>query len=45
MMRKVDENGRTIKQVRGVTSDPEIIKDMIRRADEEGENDHFHLPI
>jgi hypothetical protein len=45
MVRKVDENGRTIKQVRGVTSDPEIIKDMICRADEEGENDHFHLPI
>jgi hypothetical protein len=45
MVRKVDEDGRILKQVRGRTSDPEIIKDMIRRADEEGENDHFHLPI
>ncbi len=33
---KVDEDGRTLKAVRGVTSDPEIIKDMIRRVDEEG---------
>jgi hypothetical protein len=33
-VRKVDEDGRTIKQVAGVTSDPEIIKDMIRRTDE-----------
>ena len=45
VVRKVDEDGRTLKEVRGVTSDPEIIKDMIRRADEEGENDFFHLPF
>ena len=45
MVRKVDEDGRTLKVVRGRTDDPEIIKDMIRRADDEGENDHFHLPI
>ena len=40
---KVDEDGRSMKQVMGQTSDPEIIKDMIRRADEEGEKDYFHL--
>jgi hypothetical protein len=45
VVRKVDEDGRTLKEVRGLTTDPEIIKDMIRRADEEGENDYFHLPI
>ena len=44
-MRKVDEEGRILKEVSGFTDDPEIIKDMIRRADEEGETDHFHLPI
>jgi hypothetical protein len=43
LVRKVDEDGRTLKEVRGVTSDPEIIKDMIRRADEEGETDYFHF--
>lgn len=45
LVRKVDEDGRTLKEVRGVTSDPEIIKDMIRRADEEGEYDSFHLHL
>ena len=45
MVLKVDEDGRTLKKVGGWTSDPEIIKDMIRRADEEGEKDFFHLPI
>ncbi len=45
VVRKLDEEGRTLKEVRGVTSDPEIIKDMIRRADEEGEYDNFHLPF
>lgn len=45
LFRKVDENGRVLKEVRGMTTDPEIIKDMIRRADEEGENDFSHLPI
>jgi hypothetical protein len=45
VVRKVDEDGRILKEVAGVTSDPEIIKDMIRRADEEGENDYFHLPF
>ena len=45
IVRKMDEEGRPLKVVRGRTDDPEIIKDMIRRADEEGERDHFHLPI
>lgn len=45
VVRKLDEEGRTLKEVRGVTSDPEIIKDMIRRADEEGESDNFHNPL
>ena len=43
LVRKVDEDGRTLKEVGGVTSDPEIIKDMIRRADDEGETDYFHF--
>jgi hypothetical protein len=43
LVRKVDEDGRTLKEVGGVTSDPEIIKDMIRRANEEGETDYFHV--
>jgi hypothetical protein len=36
VVRKVDEDGRTItiKEVSGLTTDPEIIKDLIRRADE-----------
>jgi hypothetical protein len=42
-VRKVDEDGQTPKEVRGVTRDPEIIKDMIRRAAEEGETDYFHV--
>lgn len=41
-VRKVDEDGRVLKEVRGLTTDPEIIKDMIRRADENGELDDFH---
>ena len=41
-VRKVDEDGRVLKEVRGLTTDPEIIKDMIRRADEDGELDDFH---
>ena len=45
LVRKVDEEGRILKEVRGRTDDPEIIKDMIRRADEEGERDHVQLPI
>ena len=45
VVRKLDEDGRTLKEVRGVTNDPEIIKDMIRRADEEGENDYYHVPL
>lgn len=45
VVRKVDEDGRILKEVRGVTSDPEIIKDMISRADEEGETDYFHYPF
>jgi len=44
-IRKVDEEGRILKAVGGQTRDPEIIKDLIRRADEEGEDDNFHLPI
>jgi hypothetical protein len=43
VVRKVDEDRRTLKEVRGVTSDPEIIKDMISRADQEGETDYFHV--
>ena len=42
-VRKVDEDGRTLKEVGGVTSDPEIIKGTIRWADEEGETDYFHF--
>jgi len=42
---KVDKEGRILKAVGGQTRDPEIIKDLIRRADEEGEDDNFHLPI
>lgn len=45
VVRKVDEDGRTLKEVKGVTSDPEIIKDMIRRANGEGESDNFHHPL
>ena len=45
VVRKVDEDGRTLKGVVGLTTDPEVIKDMIRRADEEGEHDNFHLPF
>jgi hypothetical protein len=33
-VRKEGEDGRTLKEVIVVTSDPEIIKDMIRQADE-----------
>ncbi len=33
---KVDEEGRILREVRGQTSDPEIIKELIRQAGEEG---------
>jgi hypothetical protein len=36
LVRKVDEDGRRIKDVRGYTTDPEIIKELIRLAGEEG---------
>jgi hypothetical protein len=45
VVRKVDQDGRILKAVGGRTSDPEIIKDLIRRADEEGEDDNFHYPF
>lgn len=41
-VRKVDEDGRILKEVRGVTRDPKIIKDLIRRADEPGNLDGYH---
>lgn len=41
-VRRVDEDGQTIKEVRGLSTDPEIVKDLIRRVDEEGEDDDFH---
>jgi hypothetical protein len=44
VVRKVDDNGRKIRDVRGFTNDPEIIKELIRRADEEGPDDFSHLP-
>jgi len=44
-VQKVDKEGRILKAVGGQTRDPEIIRDLIRRADEEGEDDNFHLPI
>jgi hypothetical protein len=34
---KVDEEGRILREVTGRTSDPEIIKDLIRQASEEDE--------
>jgi hypothetical protein len=45
VVRKVDDNGRKIRDVRGFTNDPEIIKELISRADEEGPDDFSHLPI
>lgn len=41
---KVDEDGRSLKRVMGQTDNPELIKDMIRRASEGGENDYTHIP-
>ena len=43
LVRKVD--GRRIKDVRGYTTDPEIIKELIRLAGEEGPDGFSHLPI
>jgi hypothetical protein len=35
LVSKVDEEGRTLRKVRGRTSDPEIIKDLIRQVGED----------
>jgi hypothetical protein len=45
LVRKVDEDGRKLRDVRGYTNDPEIIKELIRLAGEEGPDDFSHLPI
>lgn len=34
---KLDDEGRILREVRGETDDPEIIKDLIRQANEENE--------
>ena len=45
VVRRVDDDGRKIRDVRGYTTDPEIIKHLIRLAGEEGPDDFSHLPI
>jgi hypothetical protein len=45
LVRKVDQDGRKIRDVRGYTNDPEIIKELIRLAGEEGPDDVSNLPI
>jgi hypothetical protein len=37
LVSKVDEEGRILREVRGRTRDPEIIKDLIRQASEDDE--------